>query len=157
MKRKNTPFFKTWKKEQKTLTLRKTNMILLSQLILNKNPTFSLTLPSLLQQKNFLEKKNQNYPPTIPGDFYLFRRHCRFNFLIIRKKTEDKRKIECEKKNTPGAFRSAITRSSPRSHNVHNIDEKIKWILLLLVQLFILLLYEIYFGVRNFDEHGVLT
>ena len=87
-------------------------MILLSQLILNKNPTFSLTLPSLLQQKNFLEKKNQNYPPTIPGDFYLFRRHCRFNFLIIRKKTEDKRKIECEKKH-PGSFQKRYYKKFP--------------------------------------------
>ena len=134
MKRKNTPFFKTWKKEQKTLTLRKTNMILLSQLILNKTQLFR-SLSLLSSSKKLFREKNQNYPPTIPGDFYLFRRHCRFNFLIIRKKTEDKRKIECEKKNTPGAFRSAITRSSPRSHNVHNIDEKIKWILLLLVHL----------------------
>ena len=48
-------------------------MILLSQLILEHKKNLFLFLSySSLQKKNFLEKKNQNYPPTIPGDFISF-------------------------------------------------------------------------------------
>ena len=87
-------------------------MILLSQLILNKTQLFR-SLSLLSSSKKLFREKNQNYPPTIPGDFYLFRRHCRFNFLIIRKKTEDKRKIECEKK-TPRELSEALLQEVPR-------------------------------------------
>ena len=86
-------------------------MILLSQLILNKTQLFR-SLSLLSSNKKLFREKNQNYPPTIPGDFYLFRRHCRFNFLIIRKKTEDKRKIECEKKH-PGSFQKRYYKKFP--------------------------------------------
>ena len=86
-------------------------MILLSQLILNKTQLFR-SLSLLSSSKKLFREKNQNYPPTIPGDFYLFRRHCRFNFLIIRKKTEDKRKIECEKKH-PGSFQKRYYKKFP--------------------------------------------
>ena len=87
-------------------------MILLSQLILNKTQLFR-SLSLLSSSKKLFREKNQNYPPTIPGDFYLFRRHCRFNFLIIRKKTEDKRKIECEKKKHPGSFQKRYYKKFP--------------------------------------------
>ena len=67
--------------------------------------------PSLLSKKHFREK-NQNYPPTIPGDFYLFRRHCRFNFLIIRRKTEDTN--EKSKRKTPRELSEALLQEVPR-------------------------------------------
>jgi len=89
---------------------KKTNMILLSQLILNLN-FFAHYSPSLLSKKHFREK-NQNYPPTIPGDFYLFRRHCRFNFLIIRRKTEDTN--EKSKRKTPRELSEALLQEVPR-------------------------------------------
>ena len=67
--------------------------------------------PSLLSKKLFREK-NQNYPPTIPGDFYLFRRHCRFNFLIIRRKTEDTNEKSKRKKH-PGSFQKRYYKKFP--------------------------------------------
>jgi len=47
-------------------------MILLSQLILEHKKIFLSFSPIPPYKKNFLEKKNQNYPPTIPGDFISF-------------------------------------------------------------------------------------
>ena len=86
-------------------------MILLSQLILNKTQLFR-SLSLLSSSKKLFREKNQNYPPTIPGDFYLFRRHCRFNFLIIRRKTEDTN--EKSKRKTPRELSEALLQEVPR-------------------------------------------